>query len=162
MIFMKYPLSLNIVRKLKVSDVVSFTGKIVLVGEAAFQRIVNYERAEGLIPDFIKGELVCFGFVEQGLVRGIPAKNCEPFLEKAFLYGATSIIAFDSKIDEALFKKFARVLFVPESEIRPSMQRIIAHVDLDREAVHEIEVSRLIMRVAIDSKGNRTTLEVKI
>lgn len=161
MIFIKYPVSLNIIRRLKASDIVSFTGKIVLIGETAFKRIINYERAEGLVPDFIKGELVCFGSIEQNSVKGIPAKNCEPFLEKAFLYGATSIIAFDSKFDDAFFKRFGRVLFVPESEIKPLSQRTVAHVDLGQEAVHEIEVSRLVMRVVIDSRGNKTALEVE-
>jgi tartrate dehydratase beta subunit/fumarate hydratase class I family protein len=161
MLFVKYPVSLNVVRKLKASDQIVFTGRLVLLGEAAFQRIVNYERAEGLIPDFIKNELICLGRVEQNIVKPIPSKSCEQFLEKAFLYGAVSVVAFDTSLDETAFKRFSRVLFVPESEVRPISQRMVAYADLDQDAVYEIEVERLVMRVAIDSKGNKMSLEVR-
>ncbi|AJC74353.1 hypothetical protein AJ81_09390 [Pseudothermotoga hypogea DSM 11164 = NBRC 106472] len=161
MLFIKYPVSLNVVRKLKASDQIVFTGRFVILGEAAFQRIINYERAEGLIPDFIKNELICLGRIEQSFVKPIPSKSCEQFLEKAFLYGAVSVIAFDTNLNETTFRRFSRVLFVPESEIRPISERILAYSDLDQDAVYEVEVERLVMRVAIDSKGNKTSLEVR-
>ncbi len=161
MLFMKYPVSLNVVRKLKVSDSIVFTGRFVLLSDAAFQRIINYERAEGLVPDFIKNEIVCFGRIEKNFVKPIPSKKFENFLEKAFLYGVVSVIAFDASLDESIFKRFSRVLFVSESEVRPTSTRILTYADLGEDAVYEIEVERLFMRVAIDSKGNRTSLEVE-
>jgi tartrate dehydratase beta subunit/fumarate hydratase class I family protein len=38
---------------------------------------------------------------------------------------------------------------------------MVAYADLDQDAVYEIEVERLVMRVAIDSKGNKMSLEVR-
>lgn len=158
---MKYPVSLNVVRKLKASDLIVFTGKLIVIGEIAFERVINYERAEGLVPDFIKNELICLGRIEKNSVKPIPSKTFERFLEKAFLYGVVSVIAFDTSLDDSAFKRFSRVLFVPESEVRPLSQRILAYADLNQDAVYEIEVERLMMRVAIDSKGNKTSLEVR-
>lgn len=47
MLVMRYPLSLNVIRRLKPSDLVKYTGRVVVLSRAAFERIVTYEKAEG-------------------------------------------------------------------------------------------------------------------
>lgn len=160
MLVMRYPLSLNVIRRLKASDFVKYTGRIIVLSKTAFERIVTYEKAEGLIPEYINGELICFGSVHNNSVQLLEAKEYEDFLEKSFLFGAVSILSENSKVSNFYFKRYARVMFVPTCDVTVKSFRILAYADLKHEAVMEIETEDLLMRVAIDSKGFTKAVEV--
>lgn len=160
MLVMRYPLSLNVIRRLKASDLVKYTGRIIVLSKTAFERIVTYEKAEGLIPEYINGELICFGSVHNNSVQFLEAKEYEDFLEKSFLFGAVSILSENSKVSNFYFKRYARVMFVPTCDVTAKSFRILAYADLKNEAVMEIETEDLLMRVAIDSKGFTKAVEV--
>lgn len=113
-----------------------------------------------MIPDYINGELICFGSVQDNSVQLLEAREYEDFLEKSFLFGAVSILSKNSKVSSFYFKRYARVMFVPTCDVTFKSFRILAHADLKNEAVVEIEVEDLLMRVAIDSKGSTKTVGV--
>ncbi len=160
MLVIRYPLSVNVVRRLKASDLVKYTGRIIVLSRPAFERIVVYEKAEGLIPEYINGELICFGSVQGDSVKLLQAREYEDLLEKAFLFGAVSVLSKDSKISNFYFKRYARAMFVPTCDVTGRSFRILAYADLKNESVMEVEVEDLLMRVAIDSKGCTKALEV--
>jgi len=160
MLVMRYPLSLNVIRRLKVSDLVKYTGRIILLSRSAFERIVTYEKAEGLIPEYMNGELICFGSLQNNSVQLLGAGDYEDLLERCFLFGAVSVLSKNSKVSNFYFKRYSRVMFVPTCDVTVKSFRILAYADLKSEAVAEIEVEDLLMRVAIDSKGSTRAVEV--
>ncbi len=161
MIVIRYPLSLNVARKLTIKDTVRYSGRIVLVSREAFDRIILYEKAEGLIPEFITGEIVLFGEITPNKLGVVFDENFEPFLEKVFLFGAVGVISNTQNVTNHYFKRFSRVMFVPMSRIEIISERIIAYADLEDKAIREIQVQNLLLRVAVDSQGNIRKVEIK-
>ncbi|WP_041081657.1 hypothetical protein [Thermotoga profunda] len=160
MLVIRYPLSLNVLRRLKASDLVKYTGRIIVLSRRAFERIITYEKAEGLVPEYINGELICFGSLQNDSVQLLEIKDHEDFLEKSFLFGVVSVLSKSAKASNFYFKRYARVMFVPTCDVTVKSFRILAHADLKNEAVVEVEVEDLLMRVAIDSKGCTKTVGV--
>ncbi len=161
MLVIRYPLSLNVARKLTVKDVVKYSGRIILVSREAFERIVLYEKAEGLVPDFVTGEIVAFGNITPNKLEIVFEENFEPFLEKIFLFGAVGIVSSVLAVSNQHFKRFARIMFTPISNVEVLSQRVISYADLEDKAVREIEVQDIMMRVVIDSQGNTRRVEAK-
>ncbi len=161
MLVIRYPLSLNVARRLKASDLVKYTGRMILLSKPAFERALVYEKAEGLIPDYMSGEIICFGRLQNNSAQLLEPVEFEDYLEKSFLFGAVAVLSKNAKINNFNFRRYARVMFVPVSDITIKSSKILAYTDLKNEAVFEVEVEDLLMRVAIDSRGNTKTVEVE-
>ncbi|AEH50611.1 hypothetical protein [Pseudothermotoga thermarum] len=161
MLVIRYPLSLNVARKLTVKDIVKYTGRMILISREAFERIIFYEKAEGLIPEFIMGEIVVFGSITPNKLGVVFEESFEPFLEKIFLFGAVAVVSDVPVVSNHYFKRFARIMFAPVSNIEVLSNRTIAYADLQDKAVREIEVQDLMLRVVIDSEGNTRRVETK-
>ena len=143
MIVLRYPLSWGVAKKLKKGDEVRYYGKIVYVSHRALERMENYYRAEGSFPYDLMGELV--------LVKdGSPL-----FIEDVFKMGASAVLKEEelsiSKESLKLTKRFKRPLF--ETKKVDGQESVKLYSDLDEDAVKEIWVDSLSMRVIADSGG---------
>ncbi len=143
MIVLRYPLSWSVARKLKLGDEVRYYGKIVYVSHRALERMENYYKAEGSFPYDLIGELV---FV----------RDCSPlFIEDVFKMGASAVVKEEglpiSKESLKLSKKFKRPVF--ETKIIDGQESVKLYSDLEEDAVKEIWVDSLEMKVIADSGG---------
>ena len=143
LIVLRYPLSWSVAKKLREGDEVRYYGKIVYVSHRALERMENYYRAEGSFPYDLMGELV---FVKDGSPL---------FIEDVFKMGASGIVKEEnlsiSKESLKLSKRFKRPVF--EAERIDGQESIKLYSDLDDDAVKEIWVDSLKMRVIADSGG---------
>ncbi|ABV33912.1 MULTISPECIES: hypothetical protein [Pseudothermotoga] len=161
MLVIRYPASLNVIRKLKTSDIVKYTGKLTVLSRQALERIIFYERAEGLIPDFMNGELICFGSIKEGFLNILSARDFEDLFEKIFLFGSVGIISKANSANPFYFKRYGRVMFTAMEKPVAKSFKILAYSDLKSNAVMEVEVEDLLMRVTIDSRGTTKHVEVE-
>lgn len=143
LIVLRYPLSWGVAKKLKKGDEVRYYGKIVYVSQKALERMENYYKAEGSFPYDLMGELVL-------IKDGSPI-----FIEDVFKMGASGIVKEEdlsiSRESLKLSKRFKRPFF--ETEVVKGHESVKLYSDLNEDAVKEIWVDSLRMRVIADSGG---------
>ncbi|WP_038054384.1 tartrate dehydratase [Thermotoga sp. Mc24] len=148
MIVLRYPVSLNVIRKLKTGDVVYYTGKIVVMDRSVVDVLEKYEKYEGTKLYDLTGEIVVLGTFRKNQLQF--QEMSEELLEKLFLLGVNGVILEKAHPFSAT-KRFSRVLFEPLEEIRGTRRMI--YKTLDDKKLEELEVERLVLRVVQDSSG---------
>ncbi len=145
MLVIKYPLSWSVAKRLREGDEVRYTGKIVYLSKEALIRMENYMKLEGRYPYDISGEIVY-------------VKEISPiFVESIYKLGASAVLIDKNiPVDEntaLMVKKYERPLF--ESEKITGEEIVKMYPDLGENALKEIWVESLPMKVAISKRSER-------
>ncbi len=144
MIVLRYPLSWSIARKLREGDEIKYYGKIVFISNRALKRMKNYYKAEGSFPYDLMGELVLI-------------KETSPiFIEDVLKMGVSGVVKEKdlnlSKESLNLSRRFSKPFF--EVDRIEGQENVKLYADLEENAVKEIWVDSLPMKVIADSGGN--------
>ncbi|MCD6550651.1 MAG: tartrate dehydratase [Thermotoga sp.] len=147
-IVLRYPVSLNVIRRLTSGDVVHYIGKIVVVDKDTVDIIEKYERSEGIKLYDLTGEIVAVGRFKKN--KFFFQEITEEILEKLFLMGVNGVI-LNKKLTFSVTKRFSRVLFELLEEMKGS--RKMVYKTPDGKKLEELEVEGLTLRVIQDSSG---------
>ena len=148
MIVIRYPVSLNVIRKLKTGDVVYYTGKIVVMDRSVVDVLEKYERYEGTKLYDLTGEIAVLGTFRKNKLQF--QEMSEELLEKLFLLGVNGVI-LEKVHPFSATKRFSRVVFEPLEEVMGT--RRVIYKTPDNKKLEELEVEKLILRVVQDSSG---------
>ena len=157
MIVLKYPISINIARKLKCNDIVRYSGKLVLLSEESLKKLISYKKLEGSYPYDLIGEIVLPAYWKESPIFFNPS---EEFLENIFNMGAVGVILELNESNLSILRKLSRVVFKPLEEIKGNVKEVL-YKELGEKALREIWVNGINLKVILDSKGKYIKSEVK-
>ncbi|PLV56802.1 tartrate dehydratase [Thermotoga sp. SG1] len=147
-IVLRYPVSLNVVRRLTSGDVVHYIGKIVVMDKEVVDVIERYEKSEGIKLYDLTGEIAVVGRFDKN--KFLFQEVIEEVLEKLFLMGVSGVI-LNERTNFPVAKRFSRVIFEPLEELKGS--RKVVYKTPDGKKLEELEVEGLTLRVIQDSSG---------
>lgn len=146
MLVIKYPLSWNVAKRLRIGDKVKYSGKIVYLSYKALLRMENYMKLEGRYPYDIAGEVV---FVKE---------SSPIFLESVYKLGASGVLKESnlgiSEETKRIISRFERPLF--ETGKVEGQEIVKLYSDLGEEALKEIWVNSLEMEVIASCRGDKS------
>jgi tartrate dehydratase beta subunit/fumarate hydratase class I family protein len=151
-IVLRYPVSLNVIRRLTSGDVVHYIGKIVVVDKEVVDIIEKYEKSEGIKLYDLTGEIVTVGRFDKN--KFFFQEVTEEVLEKLFLMGVSGVV-LNKRSNFPVAKRFSRVLFEPLEEVKGT--RKVVYKTPDGKKLEELEVEGLTLRVIQDSSGKMYT-----
>jgi len=156
-IVLRYPVSINVVKKLKCNDIVKYSGKLVLLSEESLKKLVSYKELEGSYPYDLIGEIILTAYWKEFPIFFNPS---EEFLENIFSMGAVGVILELRERNLSILRKLSRVVFKPLDEIKGSVREVL-YKELSEKALREIWVDGINLKVILDSKGKYVKSEVK-
>ncbi len=157
MIVLKYPISANVVKRLKCGDVVRYSGKLVFLSEESLEKMSSYKELEGSYPYDLIGEIVLTAHWKGAPVFFDPS---DEFLEKIFTMGAVGVILELSEKNLRTLRNFSKVVFKPLNEIKGNVREVL-YKELGEKALREIWVDNIALKVILDSRGKYVKSEVK-
>ncbi|WP_448375349.1 FumA C-terminus/TtdB family hydratase beta subunit [Fervidobacterium sp.] len=152
--------------ELKAGQEVKFTGKLLVMRDAAHKRLIEVEKQTGTLPIILEGQIIFYAgptFSNGKMVIGpTTSKRMDGFLEYTLSKGIIATIGKGVRTEEAIeaIKKYRAPYFVAPSGCAAYLSerikdwRIAAFEDLGPEAIYEISVEDFPLIVLIDCNGN--------
>lgn len=150
-------------RKLNVGEMFEYTGKLIVMRDAAQKRLVEMENNGKILPVELKDALIFYAgptFSKGSIVIGpTTSKRMDRFLEFLGRHSVVGTIGKGERTPEGveIIKKFKMIYFVTPSGCAAYLGKkikswkIVAFEDLGPEAVYEIEVENFPLLVVVSA-----------
>jgi len=151
---------------LKIGDEVRFTGKLLVMRDAAHKRLIDIEKQTGVLPITLEGQVIFYAgptFCNGKMVIGpTTSKRMDKFLNYTLSKGVVATIGKGRRTPDAIeaIKKHRAPYFVAPSGCAAYLStkikdwRIAIFEELGPEAIYEITVEDFPLIVATDCNGD--------
>jgi fumarate hydratase subunit beta len=161
---------MNEITKLKVGELLQYTGELIVMRDAAHQRLLELLSKNLQLPVDLTGKIVFYAGPANsprsskiGAIGPTTSERMDKYLEMIFKLGVLATVGKGKRSDLALNLciKYKRVYFITPSGAAAYLSkcvkdiRLLAFPELGPEAIYNINVKDFPLMVAIDTSGNQ-------
>lgn len=163
-------MKVNEIEKLKIGELLQYTGELIVMRDAAHQRLLELFSKNSQLPVDLNEKIVFYAGpanppknAKIGAIGPTTSERMDKYLEMIFKLGVLATVGKGKRNDLAvkLCIKYKRVYFITPSGAAAYLSkclkdiRVLAFAELGPEAIYNINVKDFPLMVAIDTSGNQ-------